>query len=279
MQPSSNGGPPISRAGSGLPSRIIFHGVEGIGKTSLFANAPSPLFLMTGGETGLLTLIDNGLISETDHFDPVATWQDLCAAINWLIVEPRGNKTLIIDTMNGAEWLCFDHTTKMRCDGDRDKFLAYGRGVEQSLPFWQDFLALLDRLREVRRMMIVLLCHTKIKTFKNPEGDDYDRYMPDMHEKTWGLAAKWADVVLFGNHETFAKKTQGASKAKGFSGGRRLLYTTRSAAYDAKNRLGLPKEIDMGATGFEAWGNFSSAVRAAKQANQPVPVELKGGAA
>ena len=35
MSSTSNGKPVITQAGSGLPSRVIFHGLEGVGKTSL----------------------------------------------------------------------------------------------------------------------------------------------------------------------------------------------------------------------------------------------------
>ena len=254
-------GPMISRAGSGLPSRIIFHGVEGIGKTSLGAYTIRPIFAMTRGETGLLSLIDNGLVPETDHFDESKTWTDLLIALNYLIVETRENKTFVLDTLNGAERLCFEHICSQKYGGNWESFQAYGRGPEVAMQEWVNFLALLDRLREARRMAVVLLCHTKIKTFKNPEGDDYDRYAPDLHDKIWGLTAKWADIILFGNFETFAKKEKGALRAKGVGGNNRIMYTQRTAAWDAKNRSGLPTEIPMGTTGDECWANLFGALR------------------
>ena len=52
----------IVETGSGLPSRIVVYGPEGSGKTSLGAPAPKPFFLMSRGETGLLTLLDFGLV-------------------------------------------------------------------------------------------------------------------------------------------------------------------------------------------------------------------------
>jgi hypothetical protein len=50
-----------------------------VGKTSLGACAPKPIYLMTRGETGLLTLIDAGRIPETAHFPELGTWPDLLA--------------------------------------------------------------------------------------------------------------------------------------------------------------------------------------------------------
>ena len=61
----------IQDTGSGLPSRIVVYGTEGIGKTSLGASAPRTIFLMTRGETGLLTLLDSGRIPPTPHFPEI----------------------------------------------------------------------------------------------------------------------------------------------------------------------------------------------------------------
>ena len=114
-------------------------------------------------------------------------------------------------------------------------------------------------------MKIVCLCHTKVKTFKNPEGSDYDRYQPDMHDKTWSLSHKWADAVLFLNFETFVNENDPKKKGKATSSQARMMYTERHAAYDAKSRLGLPTEINMGTNPQEAWDNFKAALIGARQ--------------
>lgn len=263
--------PAINRAGSGLPSRVVIHGVEGIGKTSIGAFAPKPVFAMTRGETGLLTLIDNGLVPPTDHFDEAQSWNELLEQMRWLVSSQHENRTFVLDTLNGAERLCFEHVMRDKFRGDPEAFMAYGKGPEIAQAEWIKLLLLLDELRATRRMAMMLLCHTRIKTFRNPEGDDFDRYVPDMHEKVWGLTHKWADVVLFANFETFAKKDRGAMKAKGIGGEARVLYTQRTAAYDAKNRLGLPAEIPMSNTTEGGWQAFSQAMRAARAARQQQP--------
>ncbi len=264
-------GPSISSAGSGLPSRIILHAVEGCGKTSFAAHAPKPIFLLTSGETGLLTLIDHGLVPETPHFDPFVTWKDLMGAVRWLASEEaaaHGFRTLALDTLNGAQALCFEHVRDKRFGGDTDKFLAYGRGAELAIEEWVELFVALDALRSARNTGIILLCHTRIRTFKNPEGEDYDRYSPELHDKAWGPAVKWADIVLFGNFDTLAKKERGALKAKGADTGMRTLYTQRAAAFDAKNRLGLPPEIPMGDKPGSAWSNFQAAAKAVREATR-----------
>jgi hypothetical protein len=273
----SNGkGPRITSAGSGLPSRLIMHGTEGVGKSSFGAFAPRPIFAMTKGETGLLTLIDNGLVDQTPHFDECMTWLELLGHIEWLTKNQHDYRAFVIDTINGAERLCFEHVAKMFFGGDMLKFLDYGKGPDKAQQEWIQLLTALDRLRSAKKMAIITLCHTRVKTFKNPEGNDFDRYAADMHEKSWGLSAKWADIILFATFETFAKKDVGALKAKGYGGSRRLLYTQRTAAWDAKNRVGLPEQIVMQDGPDGGWNAFHAAVkkaRALRPQQQPIQPE------
>jgi hypothetical protein len=113
-------------------------------------------------------------------------------------------------------------------------------------------------------MSILILGHAKIAPFKNPEGPDYDRYNVDVHHKTWSFTHKWADMVLFANYDV-AFGDQNKQKAKAKGGKLRTLHCEHSAAFDAKNRHGLPETIDMGTTGAEAWANLSAAIKAGKQ--------------
>lgn len=253
----------VKMSGQGLPNRVVLHGVEGVGKTSFGANAPRPIFLMARGETGLETLIDSGRVVQTPHFPETQSWGDVLGAVRSLIASEHEFKTLVIDTLNGIERLCHEEVCRRDFKGDwTDKgFMGFMRGYEVSLADWREFLSLLDQLRAERRMSILVLAHTKVGTFKNPEGPDFDRYQVDMHHKTWSLTHKWADMVLFANYFTLASKDDGG-RIKGMGGQERVLYTERHASYDAKNRHGLPGEIAMGSSGNEAWGSFVAALRA-----------------
>jgi hypothetical protein len=99
----------IAEDGSGLPSRIVVYGPEGAGKSSLGAAAPRPIYILTRGETGLLTLRDYNLVPATSHFPEIGTWTELLDVIQVLIDQDHDYKTLVIDTLNGAEGLCHEH--------------------------------------------------------------------------------------------------------------------------------------------------------------------------
>lgn len=255
----------VTDKGSGLPGRWVFHGPEGSGKTTLGTMFPAPVFVQARGETGLETLIDEGRVKPTPHYPEIMSFSDTLAVLDDLATSQHDYKTLVLDTFNGFERLCHEEVCRRDYKNDMTEkgFLSYARGYETSLVDWRLFLSALDRLRESRRMAIVGFCHTKVSPFKNPTGPDYDRYRPDMHDKTWGLTHKWADAVLFINFETFTVEEDGKSKGRG--GSQRIMYCERTAAYDAKNRHGLPAEIDLGSTPDEAWKAFCAA-RAAGRA-------------
>jgi len=232
---------------------------------------PAPLFLEMRGETGLESLIDAGQLQDTPHLPEITEWATLIEALGWIRDTDHGYKTLVIDALNGAERLCHEHVCHRDFSDDwTDKgFMGYMRGYEVALADWRLFLSALDSVRLDRKMTIMLLNHAKVATFKNPDGPDYDRYQPDMHPKTWALTDKWSDCVLFGNFETQLAQVQenkksGTKKGKVISRDR-VLCTQSRGAYDAKNRLGLPDEIEMGDNPQEAWNNLKAAIVAARK--------------
>lgn len=262
----------ITTKGNSLPNRYILHGREGWGKTSFAAQTPKPIFLETRGETGLETLIDANQLADVPHFPEVQNWTQLLGYIDALCETEHQYKTLVIDTLNGAERLCHEHVCTRDFSGNwtDSGFMGYMRGYEVSLADWRQLLTALDRLRETKRMGIMALVHTKIKPYKNPSGADYDRFAPDMHDKTWSLSHRWADSVLFGNFDVTLTAVQenkktGSSRGKAVGGKFRILYTENDAAYDAKNRLGLAPEIEMGDSPKEAWNNFVAALKLGRE--------------
>lgn len=266
----------ISSTTKPLPNRWGLHATNGFGKTSIFAYAPSPIFIETKGETGLETLIDAGQLPPTPHFPEISTWAELTAALRTLQTEDHAYKTLVIDTANGAERMMHEMVCERDYNGDWDSkdygFLSWGgKGFETSLADWRLFLNSLDKLRIERNMTIALLIHTKIQTFKNPSGADFDKYAPEMHPKTWSMTKGWLDNTLFGNFEvvvmTGGKETQTNRKGKAAEISHRIIYTSSdNPIFDAKNRLGLPGEIEMGSSASEGWTNLVTAVKEARKA-------------
>jgi DNA-directed RNA polymerase specialized sigma24 family protein len=70
---------------------------------------------------------------------------------------------------------------------------------------------------------------------------------------------EWVDAVLFARHEVVTFERNG--KTRGRSSGARVMHTTWTAAYDAKNRFDLPETLPL------AWEELEAAVRAAAPAD------------
>lgn len=248
------------------PERIGLNAVEGFGKSTIAAYMPNPVILMAKGETGYRTLLARGLVPQCDGA-VIESWPQALAAIDHLIANDTGHESIALDAGGGFERLCHEHVCVRDFRGDFGEkgFLSYNKGPELAVNDWLQLLARLDRLREVRKMRVLILGHVKVKTFKNPLGEDFDRYIVDMHEKTWAVTAKWLDAVFFGNFVSVIEKDRPtARKGKGIGGQERVIYTQHHDAYDAKNRYGLPSEIDIPSDPAQAWNTIYTAMNGAQ---------------
>lgn len=192
-------------------------------------------------------------------------WAELLDILDFLATSQHDFKTLVKDTLGGAETACHEHTITKDYNGDRGEkgFGGFQRGAEAALVHWREMLNRIDRLRSERQMRFIGLAHCSVANFKNPEAEDYGRYTPSLHKYTWGTTSKWADAVLFSNYHVSV--TQEGRKAKGKGGDMRFFNTQWNAAYDAKNCFNLPAAVPMGDSGQEAWNNLVEAIKAGKK--------------
>ena len=246
-----------------LVPRICVHAVEGFGKTSLAAYAPAPYVLMGKGEAGYTTLLSAGLVPAVPAIE-VTRWIDLLSLLNELANDPQGRKTLVLDTIGSFERLCHEYICAKEFKGDWGErgFTAYQRGYDIAASEWTGMLSSLD---EVHRhgVTILLLAHSRVATYKNPLGADFDRFVPDLHTKTWAPTHRWCDAVLFGNFFTVIddeKRAKRTGRGTGIGGTDRILYTEHRDGYDAKNRFGMEPELWMDGGPSAAWPALWSAI-------------------
>ncbi len=266
--------PKLGRVDAQRPAqrRIVVNAVEGWGKTTLGAYAPKPAILMSRGESGYVTLKQSGLAPDADCIE-LASWQDTLALIDDLIEDPGEHETVVFDALGGFERLCHERVCARDFSNDWGEkgFGSFQKGYDVSVPEWLNLLSRLDRLHATHGLPIIMLSHSKVKSFKNPMGSDFDRYIADCNEKTWGVTHKWADAVLFGTFATVTQEDKKTKRVKGIGGVERVIYTTRRDAFDAKNRYSLPDQIDIPNDPTAVWSTVWDAISGKRSTNDEIP--------
>lgn len=233
------------------PVRAVFHGPGGIGKSTLAASAPLPIFI--AAESGLEQ------ISAAAVEPYPQTFEDVIGALDYIAT--LDHQTVAVDSLDWLEPLVWEHTVRAakstKIKGIED--FGYGKGYIAALDYWRVFVRKLEALR-AKGMNVILIAHSIRKLFKNPLGDDYEQWTMKLHEKASGLITEWADVVGFLDWDvaTVGDESKG-ERIKALGTGRRIMRTNPNPAYLAKTRfvtperLAMPKELP--------WEAFANAIR------------------
>ncbi len=222
----------IRRGKIARTQKVVIYGPEGVGKSTLAGQSPDPVFLDTEGGTHHL---------DVARLDSVATWEEITATIAQLGKSEHPFRTLVIDTADWLEKRLAEHLCRKSNKESIEDF-GYGKGWVILTEEFARFLNSLDALTG-RGMHVVFLAHVTVKKFEAPDqAGSYDRFELKLSKSVAPLLKEWADVVLFANYVTrIAEKDSG--KTRGVGGKERVLYATHTAAYDAKNRHGLPDKL------------------------------------
>ena len=223
----------IIRGRQKTAGRFTIYGTEGIGKSTLASQFPSPLILDT--EDG------------TRHLDcaraPISSWKDLTLAMTELAKNAQGFQTVVVDSADWAEKLLVEWLLKQSGKNSIEDF-GFGKGYVMLQEHVARFLASADKL--VRQgMHVVFVAHSKVvRTSPPDQTDGYDRWELKLTKQVAPLFKEWSDALIFCNFKTkLVEGADGRMKARG--GKDRIMYAERSAAWDAKNRFGLPGEMPM----------------------------------
>lgn len=214
------------------PLSLLLYGVEGIGKSTLISNAPGVLFLDT----------ENGTIRINTRRIKIVTWEDLLNAVKYVNDNPTICKTLAIDTADWAEIKAIQYVCQKNRVASIEN-IPFGKGYSYVADEFSNLLKQLNALKD-KGINIVFIAHAKPRKFELPEEmGSYDRYEMKLSKQVAPLLKEWSDALLFCNYKIFVVTTETNSKKA--QGGKRVIYTTHSPTYDAKNRFGLKDELDL----------------------------------
>lgn len=223
------------------PVMATFCGDSGMGKTSLAATFPNPIFIRA--EDGLQAI---PAASRPDAFPVLTTPNDLWDQMIALLKEEHDYKTLVIDSVTALERLFVKDVLESdpKAKSINQALGGYGAG-------WNAVAAAHERVRraatmlvEKRGMHVVFLAHADVETMRLPDQDDYMRYTLRLNQKSLPPYVDDVDVVGFIRLATMVKGDEGERK-KAISTGERELICYATASNVSKNRFGITEPIDM----------------------------------
>jgi hypothetical protein len=213
------------------------YGIEGAGKTTFGASAPNSVFIAAERRNDRI----HGSIVM-----PAETWDDVEANIKELTNDPHNYKTAVIDTTDWLEKIC--HAKIMGTGTSKGKAIntvngGYGAGYREAERLHRELIESLKVLREKRGMNIILLSHYEVKAVKDPDAiADYDAYQIKGHDFVTSQWREWAEAIIFVRFgismvvkENSTVRPQGDDK--------RVAFTCKRPAFQAKNSFGLPFEM------------------------------------
>jgi len=230
------------------PRRAEIYGPGGIGKSTWASHADRPVFIQT--EDGLGDI-------DVDRFPLAESLGDITGALAELRAEDHDFRTVVIDSLDWTERLIWARVCEDRGVVNIED-IGFAKGYVFALNQWRKILDGLTALRDERGMTVVLIAHSKIERFENPETEPYDRYAPRLHKHASALIQEWCDEVLFATYRIFTKQTDEGFNRKrtmGLSTGERILRTTDRPAHVAKNRLNLPDELPLKWAAYAQYSN------------------------
>ena len=213
--------------------KTLIYGPEGIGKSTLAAMWPNPIFIDLEGGTNQLPVV---------RLETPSSWSMLRAELTAIKNREVPCSTVVIDTMDAAERMCAEYI--MARDGKKSiEEWGYGKGYTI---LQEEFGRLLDYLTDTAAsgINVVVLGHSTMRKFERPdESGAYDRFELKLTKQVSPMVKEWADMVLFCDYKTYVE-TNKSGKAKA-TGGARVIRTTHAPTWDAKNRFGLPDELPL----------------------------------
>lgn len=236
----------LKRSGATKPPITVIYASHGLGKTSLAAGAPSPVFLQT--EDGL------GRI-EADTFGLLRSYDEIVQAMGVLYNEETPFKTVVLDSAGWAEPHIWNEACKQNGWANVET-PGYGRGYAAAVDVWRTIFDGLTMLRDERNMGILILAHAMPVEYASPDVEAYSRFQPKLHKLASALLQEYADCVWFMNYPVSILKDDPkdkSSRARGVGGSTRMLYTTERPQALAKNRYGMPDKITLPDNPTEMW--------------------------
>lgn len=228
----------LSKPKGQRPVIMTLFGEGGMGKTTLAAMMPNPVFIRT--EDGTASLAGNEGVS---LFPLAAKSQDVFDAIEALASQQHDFKTLVLDsitqlgTMIESEIVAADPKAKSINQAGG----GYGAGYNTAAEMHRRVREWAGALAYDKGMNIVFIGHADTETLDLPDSDPYARYTIRMHKKSIPHYTDNVDLVGFIRLKTYLTGT--GDKKRAVSTADREIICHPQASSVTKNRFGIDQPV------------------------------------
>lgn len=252
----------VKRASPQAPV-ITIVGFPGVGKSTLAATFPSPIFVQAENAT---SVFETWPEERQPAFFPELPAADkrrdrrpsavLLDQLRELATEQHEFKTVVIDAVTTLNMLFENEVIEFddKAENIGDAAGGFGKGYLQVAALHAKVRNACEHLRR-RGMAVVFLAHSGIAKVKNrPDVEAYSTWSLDMHEASRKIYVATSDAVLYLKAREFVtgheenKKGQTTKLGKVRTTGERVLIASSDGTVgyvDAKNRYRIPEEVEV----------------------------------
>jgi len=243
------------------PPQITIVGTPGVGKSTLAALFPNPIFVQAEDGASVFDSWEEEAkpivfpaLPRSDAKTKVSTKETLVEQLRSLATQEHDFQTLVIDSVTSLHAL-FEHEVceQYGVDNIGEAAGGYGKGFLVVKEMHAEVKAACDYLRNKKGMTIVFLAHAGIKKIKGrPDADEYTVYSLDMHDGSIASYVALVDGVYYLRQDEFVKggavdkKGQTTKFGKIVQTGDRILVTSgdgKVGYVNAKSRYPMDSEI------------------------------------
>lgn len=239
----------------------LIYGESGVGKSSLAADFPNPLFIDLNFGAGDLD------VAKVELTDPPSYTQVMSIIDSLVESKGGGYQTLVIDTLGDLEQLIWSHTIEM-ADDKKIKTIedfGYGKGYKSAEQYLSALVDSLNRLLTKDIMDVVILAHVAASRFSLEDLTEIIKFAPACQRNhTLPKFERWVSNIGYFSINRVTKENKSGLQVKrvALTTGSRAISFVSDGTYIAKHRANWvpPASIEIPADKpFAAIANFLNA--------------------
>lgn len=227
---------------------VTIFGENGLGKTSLAASFPDPVFLkLEDGSKTIEMEHKNGLVNRDNvtFSQKINNVDELYSVVNALLNESLEYKTIVVDSVTKLDSI---FTSQIIAASGKQSinqaFGGYGAGVAALVDMHVKFKNKVTEIANARSSNVVYIAHADVKNISPPDSEEYTKYVLRMNDKCFGVYVDEVDAVAFIRLNTYLKKREGRETNTAITDNKRKIICYPTPNNMSKNRLGITQDLD-----------------------------------